>query len=57
MTALYTALHDPNRGNLSQHVAWRASFAIVPVPILLGVAAAVLIFGVRPSLPAFHRRG
>jgi NNP family nitrate/nitrite transporter-like MFS transporter len=30
---------------LTPHVAWRAAFAIVPVPILLSVAAATLIFG------------
>ncbi|KAG2156770.1 nitrate transporter [Suillus bovinus] len=30
---------------MSPHVAWRVAFAIVPVPILLSVAAAVLIFG------------
>ncbi|GAA6042048.1 hypothetical protein JCM8097_004079 [Rhodosporidiobolus ruineniae] len=33
------------KGGLSQHSAWRAAFAIVPVPILLIVAAATLIFG------------
>lgn len=30
---------------MSPHIAWRAAFAIVPVPILLSVAAATLIFG------------
>jgi NNP family nitrate/nitrite transporter-like MFS transporter len=30
---------------MSPHVAWRVAFAIVPVPILLSVAAATLIFG------------
>ncbi|KAG2059535.1 nitrate transporter [Suillus hirtellus] len=30
---------------MSPHVAWRVAFAIVPVPILLSVAAAILIFG------------
>ncbi|KAG1736105.1 major facilitator superfamily domain-containing protein [Suillus paluster] len=30
---------------MSPHVAWRAAFAIVPVPILLSVAVATLIFG------------
>ena len=42
MTNLYQSLRD--RG-LTNHVAWRASFAIVPVPILLFVAALVMIFG------------
>ncbi|GAA5821556.1 hypothetical protein JCM3770_006822 [Rhodotorula araucariae] len=35
-------VHD--RG-LSPHSAWRAAFAVVPVPILLGVAIATIIFG------------
>jgi NNP family nitrate/nitrite transporter-like MFS transporter len=30
---------------LTPHVAWRASFALVPVPVLLSVAAATLVFG------------
>lgn len=30
---------------MTNHVAWRAAFAIVPVPILLFVAAITLIFG------------
>lgn len=30
---------------MSPHVAWRVAFAIVPVPILLSVAAATLMFG------------
>ncbi|OAX35874.1 nitrate transporter [Rhizopogon vinicolor AM-OR11-026] len=30
---------------LTPHVAWRAAFAIVPVPILLSVAVATLAFG------------
>ncbi|KAG2067853.1 nitrate transporter [Suillus decipiens] len=30
---------------MSPHVAWRVAFAIVPVPILLFVAAAILVFG------------
>ncbi|KAH0839337.1 major facilitator superfamily domain-containing protein [Lanmaoa asiatica] len=30
---------------LTPHVAWRAAFAIVPVPVLLSVAAAILVFG------------
>ncbi|BGP48644.1 hypothetical protein JCM10450v2_004520 [Rhodotorula kratochvilovae] len=35
-------VHD--RG-LSRHSAWRAAFAVVPVPILLGVALATVVFG------------
>ncbi|KAL4063927.1 major facilitator superfamily domain-containing protein [Scleroderma yunnanense] len=42
MIALYNALVSDG---LKPHVAWRAAFAIVPVPILLTVAAAILIFG------------
>jgi NNP family nitrate/nitrite transporter-like MFS transporter len=42
MVALYSGLRDDG---LSQHSAWRASFAIVPVPILLFVAALTLIYG------------
>lgn len=30
---------------MSVHTAWRAAFAIVPVPILLTVAVLTLIFG------------
>lgn len=30
---------------MSVHTAWRAAFAIVPVPILLSVAVLTLIFG------------
>ncbi|KAG1776328.1 major facilitator superfamily domain-containing protein [Suillus placidus] len=30
---------------MTPHVAWRVAFAIVPVPILLSVAAATLMFG------------
>ena len=42
MTNLYQSLRD--RG-MSNHKAWRASFAIVPVPILLSLAALALLFG------------
>ncbi|KDQ57288.1 hypothetical protein JAAARDRAFT_70218 [Jaapia argillacea MUCL 33604] len=42
MIALYNTLIADG---LSKHVAWRAAFAIVPVPILLGTAALVMIFG------------
>lgn len=42
MVALYERLLD---GGLSPHVAWRAAFAIVPVPILLITAVLVMVFG------------
>ncbi|GAA5967836.1 hypothetical protein JCM11641_005781 [Rhodosporidiobolus odoratus] len=40
--ALFQRLVD---GGISGHSAWRAAFAIVPVPILLVTAALTLIFG------------
>lgn len=43
MVALYQRL-TINSG-LSPHSAWRAAFALVPVPALLFVAILVLIFG------------
>jgi NNP family nitrate/nitrite transporter-like MFS transporter len=42
MVSLYDTLRQ---GGLSKHLAWRAAFAVVPVPILLLTAALVLIFG------------
>jgi NNP family nitrate/nitrite transporter-like MFS transporter len=42
MVSLYDRLRS---GGLSQHDAWRASFAIVPVPILLFVAILTLVYG------------
>ena len=42
MTALYNGLLS---AGLIPSVAWRAAFAIVPVPILLLVAAATMVFG------------
>ncbi|KAI6148502.1 major facilitator superfamily domain-containing protein [Pisolithus tinctorius] len=42
MIALYNSLISDG---LTPHVAWRAAFAIVPVPFLLTVAAATLVFG------------
>lgn len=42
MTSLYQSLRA--RG-LSQHIAWRASFAIVPAPVLIFVAVLTLIYG------------
>ncbi|KAF8554961.1 nitrate transporter [Imleria badia] len=42
MIALFNGLLS---SGLTPHVAWRAAFAIVPVPCLLLVAAAVMVFG------------
>ncbi|GBE78767.1 Nitrate transporter [Sparassis crispa] len=42
MVALYDRLIADR---LASHVAWRVAFAIVPVPVLLFTAAAVLAFG------------
>jgi len=42
MVSLYDQLR---KAGLSQHNAWRASFAVVPVPILLFVAVLTLVFG------------
>ena len=42
MTALYDGLLS---AGLMPSVAWRASFVIVPVPCLLLVATAVMVFG------------
>ena len=42
MIALYNGLLS---AGLTSSVAWRAAFAIVPVPFLLLVAAAVMVFG------------
>ncbi|KAG1716820.1 hypothetical protein ID866_342 [Astraeus odoratus] len=42
MIALYNALLSDG---LTPHVAWRAAFAVVPVPFLLTVAIAILVFG------------
>ncbi|GAA96346.1 uncharacterized protein L969DRAFT_88790 [Mixia osmundae IAM 14324] len=46
MVALYTRLLK----DTTPHVAWRAAFAAVPVPVLFFVAALTLIFG--PDHPA-----
>jgi NNP family nitrate/nitrite transporter-like MFS transporter len=43
MVALYQ--HLTTQSGLSPHSAWRAAFAIVPVPALLVVAILVLVFG------------
>ncbi|KZV93273.1 nitrate transporter [Exidia glandulosa HHB12029] len=42
MVALYERLL---RDGLSPHSAWRAAFAIVPVPVLLGTSVLVMVFG------------
>jgi len=42
MVSLYDQLR---KAGLSQHNAWRVSFAVVPVPILLFVAVLTLVFG------------
>ncbi|KAF9239852.1 major facilitator superfamily domain-containing protein [Melanogaster broomeanus] len=42
MIALFNRLVEDG---LTPHVAWRAAFAIVPVPVLLSVAVATLVFG------------
>jgi MFS transporter, NNP family, nitrate/nitrite transporter len=60
MIALYNRLIADG---LTRHTAWRAAFAIVPVPILLSVSAFTLLFGTdhpagkwkdRHSLPWTH---
>lgn len=42
MIALYNALLSDG---LSSHMAWRVAFVVVPVPILLAIATAILVFG------------
>ncbi|KAL7410258.1 putative high affinity nitrate transporter [Mrakia frigida] len=50
MVSLYHALHTS--AGMSQHVAWRAAFAVVPVPILLLTAVATMLLGTDcPSGP------
>lgn len=43
MVALFQRL--TNNDGLSPHSAWRAAFAIVPVPALITVAILILVFG------------
>lgn len=59
MVSLYSTLHK----HMSSHKAWRVAFAVVPVPVLLLVAALTFIFGTdhpagkwsqRHQLPASH---
>lgn len=60
MVALYERLV---RDGLTGHSAWRAAFAIVPVPILLATSVLVMVFGTdhpagrwseRHNIPAAH---
>ncbi|CCM02700.1 uncharacterized protein FIBRA_04806 [Fibroporia radiculosa] len=53
MLAVYDRLI---KDGLSQHVAWRAAFAIVPVPILLATAAAMLVLGTDHPLGRWEER-
>jgi NNP family nitrate/nitrite transporter-like MFS transporter len=53
MVSLYDALR---LGGLSQHVAWRAAFAIVPVPILLITAVLVILFGTDHPAGTWNQR-
>ncbi|KAJ7659074.1 nitrate/nitrite porter, partial [Mycena polygramma] len=53
MVSVYSGLRSDG---LSQHSAWRAAFAIVPVPILLTVAALTLIFGQDHPAGAWSQR-
>ncbi|KAJ7654749.1 nitrate/nitrite porter [Mycena rosella] len=53
MVSTYSSLRSDG---LSGHSAWRAGFAIVPVPILLFVAAITLIFGQDHPAGAWSQR-
>ncbi|KAJ6569363.1 nitrate transporter [Mycena capillaripes] len=53
MVSTYSSLRSDG---LSEHSAWRAAFAIVPVPILLSVAALTLIFGQDHPAGAWSQR-
>ncbi|KAH8091841.1 nitrate transporter [Cristinia sonorae] len=53
MVALYDRLV---RDGLSPHSAWRAAFAVVPVPACLCVAAAIMIFGTDHPNGAWENR-
>ncbi|KAJ7085179.1 nitrate/nitrite porter [Mycena belliarum] len=54
MVSTYSSLRSAN--GLSAHSAWRAAFAIVPVPILLFVAALTLVFGQDHPAGAWSQR-
>jgi hypothetical protein len=53
MVSLYDRLRH---SGLSQHVAWRAAFAIVPVPILLLTAALIITFGTDHPAGMWNQR-
>ncbi|KAJ7909482.1 nitrate/nitrite porter [Mycena leptocephala] len=53
MVSTYSSLRSDG---LSQHSAWRSAFAVVPVPILLTVAALTLIFGQDHPAGAWSER-
>jgi NNP family nitrate/nitrite transporter-like MFS transporter len=53
MTSLYESLL---RLGLTQHVAWRVSFAAVPAPALIFVAILTLIFGQDHPAGRWHER-
>ena len=53
MVSLYDGLRH---SGLTPHVAWRAAFAIVPVPILLLTAALVIIFGTDHPAGKWNQR-
>ncbi|KAK7036042.1 Nitrate/nitrite transporter [Favolaschia claudopus] len=53
MVSTYSSLRS---NGLSEHSAWRAAFAVVPVPILLTVAGLTLIFGQDHPAGAWSQR-
>lgn len=54
MVSLYASLRGDG---LSQYSAWRAAFAIVPVPILVSVAVVTLLFGQDHPAGKWRDRG
>ncbi|KAJ7269995.1 putative high affinity nitrate transporter [Mycena haematopus] len=53
MVSTYSSLRSDG---LSEHSAWRVAFAVVPVPILLSVAALTLLFGQDHPAGAWSQR-
>jgi hypothetical protein len=53
MVSLYDRLRQ---SGLTPHVAWRAAFAIVPVPILLLTATLVIVFGTDHPAGKWNQR-
>ncbi|KAF7357751.1 Nitrate/nitrite transporter [Mycena venus] len=53
MVSTYSSLRSDG---LSEHSAWRTAFAVVPVPILLFVAALTLLFGQDHPAGAWSQR-